>query len=101
MAEYGKESSYGKKERGGERGGDASSAMRTQGFFRRSKNCPFSEEGAPAIDYKDIKLLTRFVSERGKILPRRITSVSAKSQRKLAAAIKRARILALLPFAEH
>lgn len=67
-------------------------------FFRRRKTCPFSGEGAPKIDYKDVKLLQRFVSERGKIMPSRITAVSAKKQRELAKAIKRARNLALLPF---
>lgn len=67
-------------------------------FFRRKKACPLSGANAPAIDYKDVKLLSRFVSERGKILPSRITSVSHKKQRELAAAIKRARNLALLPF---
>lgn len=67
-------------------------------FFRRRKSCPFSGEGAPKIDYKDVKLLSRYVSERGKIVPSRITAVSAKKQRELAAAIKRARQLALLPY---
>jgi small subunit ribosomal protein S18 len=67
-------------------------------FFRRRKTCPFSGPNAPAIDYKDVKLLQRFLSERGKIVPSRITAVSAKKQRKLAQAIKRARNLALLPF---
>ncbi|MEH6525246.1 MAG: 30S ribosomal protein S18 [Sneathiella sp.] len=67
-------------------------------FFRRRKTCPFSGDGAPKIDYKDVKLLQRFVSERGKIMPSRITAVSAKKQRELAKAIKRARNLALLPF---
>lgn len=67
-------------------------------FFRRRKTCPFSGEGAPAIDYKDIKLLSRFISERGKIVPSRITAVSAKKQRDLAKAIKRARYLGLLPY---
>lgn len=67
-------------------------------FFRRRKTCPFSGDGAPTIDYKDVKLLQRFVSERGKIMPSRITAVSAKKQRELATAIKRARNLALLPF---
>jgi len=67
-------------------------------FFRRQKSCPFSGPNAPKIDYKDIKLLQRFVSERGKIVPSRITAVSAKKQRELAQAIKRARNLALLPF---
>lgn len=67
-------------------------------FFRRRKTCPFSGANAPKIDYKDVKLLSRFISERGKIVPSRITAVSAKKQRELAQAIKRARNLALLPF---
>ena len=67
-------------------------------FFRRRKTCPFSGANAPKIDYKDAKLLSRFISERGKIVPSRITAVSAKKQRELAAAIKRARFLALLPY---
>lgn len=77
---------------------DASSAMGRRVFFRRRKSCPLSGNKAPKIDYKDIKLLQRFISERGKMLPRRITSVSAKKQRLLSQAIKRARNLALLPF---
>lgn len=67
-------------------------------FFRRKKTCPLSGPNAPKIDYKDIKLLSRFVSERGKMLPSRITAVCAKKQRELAKAIKRARHLALLPY---
>ena len=67
-------------------------------FFRRRKSCPFSGADAPVIDYKDIRLLQRFVSERGKMAPSRITAVSAKKQRELARAIKRARFLALLPY---
>ena len=67
-------------------------------FGRRRKVCPFSGENSPAIDYKDIKLLQRYISEKGKIVPARITAVSHKKQRKLAQAIKRARVLALLPF---
>ena len=66
-------------------------------FMRRRKVCPFSGANAPKIDYKDVKLLQRYVSERGKIVPSRITAVSAKKQRELAKAIKRARFLALLP----
>lgn len=66
-------------------------------FFRRRKTCPFSGENAPVIDYKDVKLLQRYISERGKIVPSRITAVSAKKQRELSRAIKRARFLALLP----
>lgn len=67
-------------------------------FFRRKKSCPLSGANAPKVDYKDLKLLGRFISERGKIMPARITSVSHKKQRELASAIKRARNLALLPF---
>ena len=66
-------------------------------FFRRRKSCPFSGPNAPTIDYKDVRLLQRFISERGKIVPSRITAVSAKKQRELARAIKRARYLGLLP----
>jgi small subunit ribosomal protein S18 len=67
-------------------------------FFRRRKTCPFSAKDAPVIDYKDIRLLSGFLSERGKIMPSRITAVSAKKQRELAKAIKRARHIGLLPF---
>ena len=67
-------------------------------FFRRRKTCPLSGPNAPTIDYKDVKLLQRYVSERGKILPSRITAVSAKKQRALSRAIKRARNLALMPY---
>jgi small subunit ribosomal protein S18 len=67
-------------------------------FFRRRKTCPFTGPNAPKIDYKDTRLLQRYVSERGKIVPSRITAVSAKKQRELAKAIKRSRNIALLPF---
>ena len=67
-------------------------------FYRRRKTCPFSGPNAQTIDYKDVKTLSRFISERGKIVPSRITAVSAKKQRELSRAIKRARNLALLPF---
>jgi len=67
-------------------------------FFRRKKSCPFSSDNSPKIDYKDVKLLLRYVSERGKIVPSRITAVAAKRQRELARAIKRARFLGLLPY---
>ena len=70
-------------------------------FFRRRKTCPFSGINSPKIDYKDVKLLSRYISERGKIVPSRITAVSAKKQRELAKAIKRARFLALLPYASN
>ena len=72
--------------------------MSRRPFFRRPKSCPFSGSNAPKIDFKDIKLLQRFVSERGKIVPSRITAVSTKKQRVLARAIKRARNMALLPY---
>ncbi len=65
--------------------------------FRR-KSCPFTENPELVIDYKDTQLLRRFVSPRGKILPTRLTGVSARHQRKLAVAIRRARHLALLPY---
>lgn len=68
-------------------------------FVRRPKTCPFNASDAPVIDYKDVKLLQRFISERGKIIPSRISAVSAIKQRKLAEAIKRARYIALLPYA--
>ena len=67
-------------------------------FFKRRKTCPFSGEGAPTIDWKDSKLLGRYVSERGKMVPSRITAVSGKKQRELSQAIKRARYMALLPY---
>lgn len=67
-------------------------------FFRRRKTCPFSGDHSPKIDFKDVRLMQRFLSERGKIVPSRITAVSAKKQRLLAQAIKRARFLGLLPY---
>jgi small subunit ribosomal protein S18 len=67
-------------------------------FYRRKKSCPFSGPQAPKIDYKDVRLLSRFLSERGKIVPSRITGVIGKKQLELAQAIKRARFLALLPY---
>ncbi len=70
---------------------------RRRPFFRRRKTCPFSGANAPKIDYKDVKLLQRYISERGKIVPSRITAVSSKKQRELAKAIKRARFMALSP----
>ena len=67
-------------------------------FFRRRKTCPFSAKNAPKIDFKDTRLLQTYMSERGKIVPSRITAVSAKKQRELSQAIKRARHLGLLPY---
>ena len=92
---YGREGGRGGDREGG-RGGDRDGARRP--FFRRKKTCPFSGDNAPKIDYKDVKLLQRFISERGKIVPARITAVSNKKQRILANAIKRARFMALLPY---
>lgn len=70
-------------------------------FFRRKKSCPFSGKDAQKIDWKDTKTLGRFVSERGKMVPSRITNVSQKKQRILAKAIKRARYMALMPYVNH
>src|SRR3569833_2379839 len=67
-------------------------------FFRRRKSCPFSGKNAPKIDFKDVRLLQGFMSERGKIVPSRITADSAKKQRELSQAIKRARQIGLLPY---
>ena len=72
--------------------------MSVQPFFRRRKSDSFTGDKAPSIDYKDIRLLQRYISERGKIVPSRIKSVGAKNQRKLAQAIKRARFIGLLPY---
>ncbi len=88
----------GDREGGGGFGGGGGGGGGRRPFFRRRKTCPFSGANAPKIDYKDAKLLSRFISERGKIVPSRITAVSAKKQRELAQAIKRARFLALLPY---
>ena len=71
-------------------------------FFRRRKVCKFCEEKIDVVDYKDVRLIGPFVSDRGKILPRRLTGTCSPHQRELADAIKRARNMALLPFAaEH
>ena len=86
----------------GRRGSDAQSASNVplvrNVFFRRVRGCPLSGEGAEVIDYKNIAMLLRYVSERGRIMPSRISSVSLKKQRELAKAIKRARQLALMPY---
>ena len=94
------ESQRGEGQRGeGQRGeGGRAAAVARRPFFRRRKSCPFSGPNAPKIDYKDVRLLQRFVSERGKIVPSRITAVSTQKQRELARAIKRARFLGLLPY---
>ncbi len=71
---------------------------RRGGFKRRRKVCYFTQNKVEYIDYKDVELLRRVITERGKILPRRVTGTSAKWQRPLAIAIKRARHMALLPY---
>jgi len=68
-------------------------------YFRRRKVCKFCEEKIDVIDYKDVRLVGEFVSERGKILPRRLTGTCSTHQHALNTAIKRARNIALLPFA--
>lgn len=65
-------------------------------FFRRKKTCPFTGPNAPEIDWKNVRMMNRYISERGKIVPSRITAVSQKKQRELAKAIKRARYMALI-----
>ena len=67
-------------------------------FEERKKFCPFSQKNSPKIDYKDIRLLSRYISEKGKISPSRITNVSSKKQKELTKAIKRARFLSLLSY---
>ena len=67
-------------------------------FEDRKKFCPFSQKNSPIIDYKDIKLLSRYISEKGKIVPSRITNVSRSKQLELSKAIKRARFLGLMSF---
>ena len=67
-------------------------------FETRNKFCPFSQPSSPTIDYKDIKLLSRYITEKGKIIPSRITGVSRKKQKELSRAIKRARFLSLLSY---
>ena len=67
-------------------------------FENKKKFCPFSQPGSPSIDYKDIRLLSRYVTEKGKIIPCRITGVSRKKQKDLSRAIKRARFLSLMSY---
>jgi small subunit ribosomal protein S18 len=80
-------------------GGDKAMAGGRKQYFRRKKVCRFCVEKIDDINYKDIRLLNAFISERGKITPRRITGVCAPHQRRLSEAIKQARNIALLPFA--
>ncbi len=67
-------------------------------FENKKKFCPFSQPGSPLIDYKDIRLLSRYITEKGKIIPSRITGVSRKKQKELSKAIKRARFLSLISY---
>ena len=67
-------------------------------FETRKKMCPFSSKNSPRIDYKDIRLLSRYVTEKGKIIPSRVTSVSSKKQKELSKEIKKARYLALMSY---
>ncbi len=85
---------------GAKKDGDSKSVAprRRNSFSRDRKYCPFSAAGSPAIDYKDVRLLQRYVSERGKIAPGRVMSVSHKRQRELAKAIKRSRYMGLMPY---
>jgi small subunit ribosomal protein S18 len=94
--------------RGGGRGGRDAKGAGGRGdkkdagkryFFRRRKVCKFCADKIDYVDYKDVKLLSSFVPERGKVLPRRMFGTCAEHQRKLTVAIKRARNIALLPFA--
>ena len=70
-------------------------------FFRRRKYCRFTAEGIKEIDYKDLDMLKQYISENGKIVPSRITGTTAKYQRQLSTAVKRARFLALLPYTDQ
>lgn len=79
-------------------GGDKAVAAKKQ-YFRRKKLCRFCVEKIDDINYKDVRMLTAFISERGKITPRRISGVCAPHQRRLSEAIKQARNIALIPFA--
>ncbi|MBI2678304.1 MAG: 30S ribosomal protein S18 [Candidatus Koribacter versatilis] len=84
--------------REGRPGGGPGGPRGDRKFFRRKKVCKFCVEKIDAIDYKDVGLLRQFVAERGKIVPRRLTGVCTPHQRRLSAAIKQARNIALLPF---
>lgn len=84
----------------GERGEGGGRGGRGGGQFRRKKFCRFTVEGIKEIDYKDVQLLKNYVLDTGKIVPSRITGTSARYQRQLSTAIKRARYLALLPYSD-
>ena len=80
-------------------GGDKAVATQKKQYFRRKKVCRFCVEKIDDINYKDVRMLMSFISERGKIVPRRISGVCTPHQRRLAEAIKQARNIALIPFA--
>ena len=88
----------GRDAKGAGRGGDKKDAGKRY-FFRRRKVCKFCADKIDYVDYKDVKLISQFVPERGKILPRRMFGTCAEHQRKLTEAINRARHIALLPYA--
>jgi small subunit ribosomal protein S18 len=86
---------------GGRPGGPGGPREGGRKFFRRKKVCKFCVEKIDSINYKDVRLLSQFVAEAGKIVPRRLTGVCTPHQRRLADAIKQARNIALLPFASR
>jgi small subunit ribosomal protein S18 len=75
-----------------------SALFNKKSHLKKSARCPLSEENAPQIDYKNLEVLKQYISEKGRIMPSRVSSISAKKQRELKQAIMRARNLALLPF---
>ena len=89
-----------RSDRGGDRGGDRGRGDGKKKFFRK-KVCFFCSKKIKEIDYKNTELLRRFITEHGKILPRRITGTCAKHQRLLSTEINRARVVALLPFTDR
>jgi small subunit ribosomal protein S18 len=89
----------GPRREGGRPGGGPGGREGGRKFFRRKKVCKFCVEKIDSVNYKDVRLLSGFVAERGKIVPRRLTGVCTPHQRRLSAAIKQARNIALLPFA--
>ena len=86
-------------DRGPRRGGPGGPGGGRKQYFRRRKVCKFCDEKIDVIDYKDVRMVSQFVSDRGKILPRRLTGTCSPHQRLLTVAIKRARNLAFIPFA--
>jgi small subunit ribosomal protein S18 len=88
----------GRPERADRPGAKYTPKLLGKSYFQRKKGCPFSGPKAPKIDYKDVRLLVRYVSDFGKIMPRHLSGVSAIKQRELAIAIKRARMIALMGF---